>query len=454
MSQNANILDLVAISTNQAFIRRCAGLATNFAFQFHHYGNSDDFFANALDAGTVKCFILDCTKFSNIHEAAGPIQVARQVMDRSYIICVLDSRVQPEHMELLKKSGANLIMLDNEFTANSKLEFVTSQVIKSAYIPVKIADLIRDTNLGCPLYMLMPKNQKFLKVYKAGYNLGNEFLCRHETTQELYIHRNDIQHWSDYIKNYSGDGDNLDMRVCRAQFMKLQQAFLDMVLMLSDQTTSASFSGGKVLFENCRTFAKELLNSLAKVRYPWQVINNSSIGDFGSVERGTAIAAYAGLLSKKSQIGNPESIMLGALLADIGILLISPLTTEKLRDSKLQDMTGEEKMEFEKHPIFSLNQILSKRIPLEDTVKDMILLSHERTDQKGFPNRPGGNKITEESMLVRLCQEIDSALTIRMGFERIDFDSVFQNFIEEKIAQSEGYSLALLYKLKPFFKLL
>jgi len=452
MSQTVTILDLVAISTNPAFIKRCATLSQRFSFQFYHYATSDDFFNNAIDAGTVKCFILDCTKFSNIHEAAGPIQVARQIMDRSYIICVLDSRVQPEQMDLLKKSGANLIMLDNEFTSNSKLEFVTSQVIKSAYIPVKVSDLICDTTLGCPLYMLMPKNHKFLMIYKAHRNLGKEFLCRQEEVQELYIHRNDVQHWTEYISENSEVGDENDMRICRGQFMKLQQAFLEMVLMLSDQTTSSSFSGGKVLFENCRTFAKDLLKSLAKVNYPWQVINNSAIGDFGSVERGTAIAAYAGLLSKKSQIGNPEKIMLGALLADIGILLISPTATERLRTNKIHDMSGEEKMEFEKHPIFSLNQVLSKRIPLEDDIKDMILLSHERTDQKGFPNRPGPSKISEESMLVRLCQEIDNALTIRMGLERIDFNAAFQNFIDEKIALGEGYSLTILYKLKPFFK--
>ena len=424
-----------------------------FAFDFYHYADSDAFFAQAADAGTVKCFILDCTKFANIHEAAGPIQVARQVMDRSYIVCVLDSRVQPEHMDLLKKSGANLIMLDNEFTTNSKLEFVTSQVIKSAYIPVKTADLVQDTSLECSLYILLPKNQKFLKISKPGYIFSKEFLIRHQTTQEFYIHRHDVPPWIEYVKTYSGSGDHLEARVCRAQFMKLQQAFLEMVLMLSDQTSSASFSGGKVLFENCRAFAKELLQSLEKVRFPWQVINNSSVGDFGSVERGTAVAAYAGLLSKKSRIGEPAKVMLGALLADIGILLISPAATEKLRCQKLQEMSGEEKMEFEKHPIFSLNQILSKRIPLEEDVKDMILLSHERSDQKGFPNRPGPNKLSEECMLVRLCQEIDNALTLRMGQEKVNTEERFQSFIDEKIAQIDGYSLSVLYKLKPFFKL-
>ncbi|MNT49968.1 hypothetical protein D3C72_1868550 [compost metagenome] len=83
----------------------------------------------------------------------------------------------------------------------------------------------------------------------------------------------------------------------------------------------------------------------------------------------------------------------------------------------------------------------------------MILLSHERSDQKGFPNRPAALKIREESMLVRIAQEIDSALTLRMGDERIDFAKTFEGFIEDKIAQIDGYSLTMLLKLRPSFKI-
>ncbi|WP_413289021.1 HD-GYP domain-containing protein [Bdellovibrio sp. HCB337] len=449
---NSGVFDLVAISTNQSFIQRCAHLASRFSFDFSHYDNPDTFSNDTTDAGSVKCFILDCTKFSNIHEAAGPIQVARQMMDKSYIICILDARVKPEQMELLKKSGANLIILDTEFTSNSKLEFITSQVIKSAYLPIKVTDLILDSSLEAPLYMLMPKNQKYLKVYKPGLNIGNEFLCRYEDADELYLHRNDVSKWLEYVKSFPADEEHQEVRNCRAQFIKLQQVFLDLVLILSDQTSSTSFSDGKLLFEDCKKFTKDLLTSLEKVRYPWQIINNSSVGDFGSVERGTAIAAYAGLLSRKSNIGEPERVMLAALLSDIGILLLSPAATEKIREQKAGKLSAEEKMEFEKHPIFSVNQILSKRIPLDDDVRNMIMLSHERTDQKGFPNQPSPNKITEDSALVRLSQEIDQCLTIRMGDIKKDFAAAFQAFIEAKLEVGDGYSLATLYKLRPHFK--
>lgn len=448
-----NSTDLVAISTNETFIKRCQSLSKDFAFSFAQFETADTFFGGADEAERVRCFILDCTKFTNIHEAAGTIQVARQVMDRSYIVCVLDSRVKPEDMEMLKKSGSNLVMLDSEFTTNSKLEFVSSQIIKSAYLPIKPLDFVENSSAECSLYMLMPKNQKYLRIYKPGQNITGEFIRKFIATPELYIHRVDVESWSSYIKSFHvSSSEESAARACRGRFLKLQQAFLDLVLVISDQTSSSSFGGGKELFDNCQKFTADLLESLAQVKYPWEIINNSSIGDFGSVERGTAIAAYAGMLSQAAQIGNPQKIMLGALFADIGLILLSPRTTKKVRLVQMQDFDAEEKMEFEKHPIFSLNQMLSKRLQLDEEIKDMILHSHERMDQKGFPSRPGPNKIREDSMIVRLAQEVDQALMLRMGKERVEFLKEFEKFLDEKIRNTDGYSLAMLFKLRAVFK--
>ena len=447
-----NSTDLVAISTNESFIKRCQVLSAEFTFSFAQYADADMFLGGVDEADRVRCFILDCTKFENIHVAAGTVQVARQMMDRSFIVCVLDARVKPEDMDMLKKSGSDLVMLDSEFTTNSKLEFVSSQIIKSAFLPIKPVDFVEGTSADCAFYMLMPKNQRYLCVYKPGQRISPEFIRKFITTPELYIHRADVNSWSGYIKSFhcSSKEENA-ARACRGRFLKLQQAFLDLVLTISDQTSSSSFGGGKELFENCQKFTAELLESLAEVKYPWEIINNSSIGDFGSVERGTAVAAYAGMLSRVSRIGDPQKIMLGALFADIGLILLSPRTTKKVRLAQMQNFDAEEKMEFEKHPIFSLNQMLSKRLQLDEEIKDMILYSHERMDQKGFPSRPGPNKIREDSMIVRLAHEVDQALMLRMGKERVDFLKEFESFLSKKINDVDGYTLALLYKMRGIY---
>ncbi|QDK38047.1 HD-GYP domain-containing protein [Bdellovibrio sp. NC01] len=445
-------LDLVAISKNESFIERCRTLCADFDFQYAHFGSSEDFFEQSEHAPTIKCFILDCTKFENIHEAAGTIQVARQMMDRSYIISILNSKVDPNEMELLKKSGANLIMLDNEFTTNSKLEFVASQVIKSAFIPVKVVDLVPESSINGHLYMLMPMNRKFLKVYKPGSKIDNAFIIKYAEAKELYTHRNDLSAWVEYIQKFQARDDNAGARSCRANFLKLQQAFLDLVILISDQTTSTSFAAGKTLYALCEKFCADLLVSLREVMAPWEAVNNSSIGDFGSVERGTAVAAYAGMLAEKISPAVAPKAMMGGLLADIGLILVSPEVSRKIRTGNVAHMTGEERMEYMKHPIYGLNQILSKRIPLDDLIKDMILMSHERMDQKGFPNKPAAVKMKEEPMIIRLAQELDDALTIKLGKERVEFDGTFKTFLSKKINEGDGYPLMMLLKLNPLIR--
>lgn len=447
-----NQLDLVVISKNKSFIERCRTLCADFDFQYAYFGSSEDFFERSEHAPTIKCFILDCTKFENIHEAAGTIQVARQMMDSSYIITILNSKVDPEGMELLKKSGANLIMLDNEFTTNSKLEFVASQVIKSAFIPVKVADLIPESRINGHLYMLMPVNRKFLKIYKPGSKIDNAFIAKYTEAKELYTHRNDLSAWVEYVQKYQAKDDNAGARNCRANFLKLQQAFLELVILISDQTVSTSFAAGKELFALCEKFCADLLVSLKDVTAPWEAVNNSSVGDFGSVERGTAVAAYAGMLAEQISPEVAPKAMMGGLLADIGLILVSPEVSRKIRTGNLSQLTGEERMEYVKHPIYGLNQILSKRIPLDDLIKDMILMSHERIDQKGFPNKPAAIKMKEEPMIIRLAQELDDALTIKLGKERIDFDNTFKSFLSGKLNEGDGYPLIMLLKLNPLIR--
>lgn len=448
-----SIADLVTITSNPKFLTRCEKLASQFDFKFMSFVSPDNYFESDVAAQDVKCFVLDSTVIANVHEAAGAVQVARQMMDRSYIITIISSRLTPDEMALIKKSGASLILLEDEFVTNSKLEFVTTQIIKASYIPVKQVDFVMGSTVPCDIFHLMPVNKRFLKILKSGGVFRKDIFEKYQEVGDFYVHRHDVSAWQFYCENAPLDTEESYMRLCRSQFNSLQQNFIDLVLMISDQTTSSSFQDGKKLFDECTNFAKKLIDNLTHVREPWSVISGAAVGDFGSVERGTAVAAYAGLLSKKSGVGDPLEVMIGALFADVGYLALSPSTTMKLRTGDPAAMHAEERAEFEKHPIYSLNQCLSKRLPFTENVKNMITMSHERLDMKGFPSRPGAIKITEAAQLVRLSYELDQALTVRMGEERLPLEILFKNFIDHKIASQDGYSLAFLFELKPYFNL-
>lgn len=411
-------LDLVVISANPTFAARARKCAEFFSFTFEHYGTDEEFFVASENYKNMSCVLLDCSQIAKPNEVAGVVQVARQGAPDSYILVVASSKLSPEDARIVKASGASIVTMDNEYYSSSKLEFILTQVIRSAFIPIKAIDLIPESELDFPLYYLLPLNGRFLKVSKPGTVMRSDFLLKCQEMGELYIRRNDLKAWTEYSNTYMLDDNESLARRCRLKFLQLNQSFLNLVLMVTDQSSAASFSQGKELYDTCVEFASELLKSLQDVQDPWSVVNNSAIGDFGSVERAPAVAAYAGLLSLETGIGKPLEVMIGALLSDIGYLDLSPAATEKIRSYKMKSLNGEEQMEYFKHPIFSLNQCLSRKLPLSEVIKDIVLQTHERMDQKGFPNRPRPDKLREEAMLVQLCWELDEQSQVRMGEEK------------------------------------
>lgn len=442
-------LDLASVSTESNFHKRISDIAKIFNFTAETFTNVDAFFDKAESFKNINCIFVDCSKIEKPNEVAGMVQVASQVAANGYIVVIMNSKLQAEDARVIKTSGASLTIMENEYFSSSKVEFVTSQVIRSAFIPVKTTDLIPGTSPDFSLFHLMPANRKFLKVANANLKIRQDFLEKYSAIGELYIQRSELDRWIEYANNTSAVDSQSALRKCRLRFLQLNQSFLQLVLMISDQSSSASFSLGKELFKNCESFANQLLDSLMDLDDPWNVVNSSAVGDFGSLERAPAIAAYAGLLSSLAKLGKPLEIMIGALLADVGYLDLSPSTSGKIRDNRMEDMHGEERMEYQKHPIYSLSQCLSRKLPFTENIKSMILQSHERVDQKGFPNRINPEKMIDEAMLIRLCWELDNACQIRMGQERRPFDEVRREVFSDSLQSAGNYSLGFLMRLKP-----
>ncbi len=440
-------LDLAVISGSPAFCQRTRKCAEFFSFTYEIYSNDEDFFVGSNTYKNMACVLLDCSQITKPNEVAGVVQVARQGAPESYILVVASSKLSPEDARIVKASGASIVTMDSEFYSSSKIEFILTQVIRSAFIPIKAIDLMPDSEPTFSLYYLMPLNNKFLKLSKPGIVLNKEFLAKCHEMGELYISRNDLDAWAEYTNMFSADDSESHARRCRLKFLQLNQSFLNLALLITDQSSGASFAQGKELYDVCAGFASDLLKSLQDIQDPWIVVNNSAIGDFGSVERAPSVAAYAGLLSLETKIGNPLEIMIGALLSDIGYLDLSPSATEKVRCNKINEMNGEESMEYHKHPIFSLNQCLSRKLPLSEVIKDIILQSHERVDQKGFPHRPRADKLSEEAMLVQLCWDLDAQSQVRMGEQKKMINDIKKQVVQAAQAETSRYSLGFLMKL-------
>jgi len=347
-----------------------------------------------------------------------------------------------------KKSGASWPLLEDEYLETSKPEFVTSQKTHGEWIPVKASELKAETQIPMTLYHFMPLNRKFVLFQAAGQTLNAERAQKLLKVGEVYIKREDNLAFNDYVAaNPDLTAAGLLSR-CRRQYLTMTYAYKDLVLMLSDQSEGASFQKGKALLERCEKLADDFITSLASVGEAWSIVNNASFDDLTPIDRAPAIAATASLMSLLSDIGNPTQVFLASLLADIGLLDLNPKFITSWKAGDLNQLKGDLLESYQRHPTLSVNRILTRKLPLDDKLKNIILCTHERIDMKGFPNRPQAiEKIPPEAQLIQLAEMMDSALKVTLGVERKNPEEARKTVLKREKESMGAFPLSFLNRV-------
>jgi response regulator RpfG family c-di-GMP phosphodiesterase len=429
--------------------RRISDVADEFQFKMECIESVDSLLTLGDRFDGVRFVLLSAHSDILPQDIAGNVQVIRQTCKDAFICILAGRKMNTDALNFIRRSGASLVILEDELFESSKIEFMASQVIRASYIPVKLNEFRPGQTLTFSLWHLLPLNQKMLPVIAKGTILDAARLDRFGSINELFIKREEVAAYQKFTENNVDNSAHGLLARCRAKYLSLCAGHTQLVFMLTDQSEQASFEEGKWLFERCQLLAKDLLTSLASIADAWDVVNNSSLGDFGSIERSPTIASYAGITSLLSSIGEPVEVMVGAMLADIGMLQLSPSVTKKLRlTGNLKSLHAEELVEYRKHPIFSLNRCLERKLQLPEAIKSMILNSHERVDGTGFPYRPNKEKIPPQAMLLQFCEKIDQAAMVKMGQERKSPAAVRKAVLAEQLNNADIFALTFLNKVK------
>lgn len=440
--------DILLISNDDKTIKRIQEISGDFLFNYEQVNDVDSAMDNFEKYNDVVMVILDAKQVKEPDKIIGQVQVARQLSPDAFILTVVGGKIPADDVVFLKKSGANMVMFDEDFLSTSRLEFISAQKIRASYSPVKISELVMGKTYDFSLYHLLPVNKKFLPVVHKGAELTESKYNKIKEVGEVYIKRDDAPLYKKFIEENTDRSAAGLLSRCRAQFLALSVSFTDLVLLILDQSEYASFDKGKKLYEQVSQLADDLITNLGAVGDAWGVVNNSAVGEFGSVERAPAIAAYTGLLSLETGIGTQGDVMIASMLCDIGMLDLPPKITKKIREGKEKEFNEEEMQLFRVHPIRSLNNCLSRKLPIPENLKTIIQSTHERVDKKGFPNQPMPNKIPEESMLIQFCEMLDRATLIRMGQQRVELQAAKKEIFEREYKTGDCFSLVFLEKIR------
>lgn len=439
---------LIGIGADLKLDKRLKPIADEFQFNYAFFKNCDELSQKHEADTSVVVAILSVVEVQTAADIAGQVQVLKYACPDCYTILVVDKKIPPESVGFIKKSGVDVIIDESDVFDISFLEFILSQRIRGFMIPVKGQNFKVDSEVPFKVLTVLPLNNKYLPAIHPYERLKPAKIEKLKHSKELYVAREDMDQLQKYIDTHADLSAEGIVSRCRANYMNLCKAHTDFIITLFDKSDKATFSTGKALLDKCTKLASEMLMNLSTLTDPWSIINNSTFGESGSVERSPAIAAMAAMMTMNLDKLNTEDTILAGFLGDVGCLLLPPTTLKKIRHGKMSELSKEELAQYQQHPVYSVNKCLEKKIPLSEDIKNIIMTTHERIDGCGFPKKCEPRHISQESQLLQFCEIVDQHLIIKMGEKTKNAHEIQLKMLKEEIAKKSILDLSLVSEIE------
>lgn len=449
-----NRVHLAGISQDPKFISRLKAISEEFEFNSLYFNSSDEFNEKIDQSCQVVVTLFSVIEVENASEIAGHVQVLKYSAPETYITLVVNKKISAENISFIKKSGVDLIIQEFDFFETSFIEYALSQLIRGSIIPMKAHDLKVNSIVDFKVLTMMPLNKKILPILQPNNPISEIKLQKIKNTKEVYVSRDDlqkVQNYCDANKDLTADGI---VSRCRLKYLDLCKAHSELIFSLFDRSDRVTFSSGKNLLDKCAQIASDMLTNLSTLADPWSIINNSTIGETGSVERLPAIASMAGLMTLNMPSIKTEDTILAGLLCDLGMLMLKPEILLKIRKNQFDQLSEDEQKQYKYHPQLSIEKCLEKKLPLNDKIKSIILCTHENQNGSGFPNATNPNQISKESQLLQYCEFIDQKLVIKMGQQSKNVFEIQAEVIEKELESKKILDISIAFELKKYLSLI
>lgn len=420
-------------------------VAKEFGYSVQDFGNLDDVFESSIEPSIVFMIEEPGGEFG-IDEI---VQAGRQQFPNAHPIIVVEKELTKEKAAFLERQGVKLALLRHE-VETSKVGFLISQILKASFIPLKSVDLVSDVSLPFTIFHLLPQRRKFLKLVRIGDSISSDRLPRLLENPEFYIDRSEIMGYKKYVEETSDKSAKGIAKRCRANFVALQAEFLGLALQVTDESSRMTFHEGQELLTRCQKLCSDLLNNLAEFPRAWEIVNSSSIGEFGSLERAPAIAAFSGMMALRGDFKRVDEIMMASMIVDMGILGTPNSVATALREAKLDSLSKDEVSSFHRVPARSIELALGRKLSMPEKLRNIVVAVYENADGSGFPNKYNDSKIPIESQLIRFAKEFDSRIQVRLGQPRREPLQVMQEIlVDEKLKGvfSEAFLIVVREKI-------
>ncbi|KHD87054.1 MAG: hypothetical protein OM95_16470 [Bdellovibrio sp. ArHS] len=353
---------------------------------------------------------------------------------RSRVVTVMAPSFSRENLEGTQNPRVTPLS-QAEFFSTLKFEYVCLYRCRSQYFSIQVGDLFPMTKMTFPAFIRLSLNQRYLAVLYSNTLLTDERCQRLSQAEGLFIQIKDVEGYLQYIATYYDMSGAALKKRARALFLSLcyKSVYLNESLLFDFKMPSEAHL--QAVYEDIKKTALELFQIMKSDESLWDIFREALQDDFWELWRAPWVAVYGALISVKSGVGDPMTVLLAALLADVGLYDLEESVTTSYYLSEDKNVSQEQQSSFEKHPLLSLNRCLIKKLPLEESIKTVLVCTHERVDEKGFPNQVPADKLPPEASIVLFAEKIDKAVLTTMRKTGVGF-----RFLKEKLWEAESTS--------------
>lgn len=347
-----------------------------------------------------------------------------------YLIGTPDSKF--DRKELKKNGFTDLFLLPtDQMTMNQRLDELIVKIQNSGivYRQVKLIDVAPETTLDFDTYLYLPANNRHFRFTASGEALSQERSDRLKKHQvgSLSVSSTDLKKFYEYsakrlkeLQTDSGIGET-------ERSERLTESVRELFGTLFSDTTAAVGTGKETAAEVQKIVKEYVLINTDKDWYNRILATVAQSAD--SYSHAGNVSTYATLFAIGLGLKTIEEIAMAAILHDIGLEKIPAEILNKPQD----DWTPKEKELYQKHPDFSIERIIEKKLILSDLIRKIILQHHEKWSGTGYPKAIAGAKICIEAQVLSIADRFDELTTLQPGRPRISPEEAVKKLHKETL---------------------
>ena len=311
------------------------------------------------------------------------------------------------------------IPLDEEIFTNRVFELLPIQIDQKS---LKFDHLLR-VNLPFfkdlekapfDVFMYLPSNRRIVLYQREGMPLDQSQLeksSKHKN-HSLFIRKTDIKKYKDCTTEALG---KISVDPALSEAHKMMQIQENMQILMSPV-----FTEGEMDNEEARQTIMQLNEVLKGVQISPKVeketinsLERLSSQKMTNATHASNVAAYCALFGLALGRTDAEELRLGGLLHDVGL---ADLPIDLIGKDESQ-MNEEDRARYHLHPGNGRQDVLNRKVPVTDTILNMILFHHERPDGSGYPYGKRGDEIPDEAQICAFADEFDKLTSLRQGYK-------------------------------------